>query len=111
MASAIVFVVREPAPEQPLQAQPECALHPDPTLRLRIRHPLFAGFVGVVVLLVLLVVVLAGRGIRRKLTRTTADALARELVLAPALAEAAPADTTPRAACARALNGSVTGSR
>ena len=31
-------------------------------MRLRIHHPLFAGFVGVIGLLVLLVVVLAGRG-------------------------------------------------
>ena len=48
-------------------------------MRLRIHHPLFAGFVGVIALLVLLVVVLAGRGIRRELTETTRDALVREL--------------------------------
>ena len=65
-------------------------------MRLRIHHPLFAGFVGVIALLVLLVVVLAGRGIRRELTQNTADALTRELLLAAALAEAAPADTTPQ---------------
>lgn len=65
-------------------------------MRLRIHHPLFGGFVAVVALLVLLVVVLAGRGIRRELMRTTADALARELRLAAALAEAVPGDTTPQ---------------
>jgi two-component system phosphate regulon sensor histidine kinase PhoR len=63
-------------------------------MRLRIHHPLFAGFVGVIGLLVLFIVVLAGRGIRRELTETTADALTRELALATALAEATPLTTS-----------------
>ena len=62
-------------------------------MRLRIHHPLFAGFVGVIALLVLLVVVLAGRGIRRELTETTHDALVRELALAATLAAAGPRAT------------------
>ena len=65
-------------------------------MRLRIHHPVFAGFVGVIGLLVLLVVVLAGTGIRRELTRNTEDALTRELLLAAALAEGALADTDPQ---------------
>lgn len=71
-------------------------------MRLRIHHPLFAGFVGVITLLVLLVVVLAGRGIRRELTETTRDALVRELALAATLAAAFP-NTTPPQDVARAI--------
>jgi len=75
-------------------------------MRLRIHHPLFAGFVGVIGLLVLLVVVLASRGIRRELTQTTADALTRELALVTALAEATPAATTPQE-LARAITARI----
>jgi two-component system phosphate regulon sensor histidine kinase PhoR len=65
-------------------------------MRLRIHHPLFAGFVGVIGLLILLVVVLAGRGIRDELTQTNADALGRELALASALAEATSTGSAPQ---------------
>ena len=59
-------------------------------MRLRIHHPLFAGFVGVTGLLVVLVVVLAGSGLRRELTETNRTALARELALAVSLTESLP---------------------
>jgi two-component system phosphate regulon sensor histidine kinase PhoR len=76
-------------------------------MRLRIHHPLFAGFVGVIGLLVLLVVVLAGRGIRRELTQTTADALGRELALAVALAEATPPPVTSPQDLARSITARI----
>lgn len=59
-------------------------------MRLRIHHPLFAGFLGVIGLLVLFVVVLTGRGFRQELTASSRDALQRELVLAASLAEGLP---------------------
>ncbi|MSR35841.1 MAG: HAMP domain-containing sensor histidine kinase [Gemmatimonadetes bacterium] len=59
-------------------------------MRLRIHHPLFAGFIGVIGMLVLLVVVLTGRGFRRELTEANRSALERELGLAVSLVEALP---------------------
>jgi two-component system phosphate regulon sensor histidine kinase PhoR len=59
-------------------------------MRLRIHHPLFAGFVGVIGLLVLLVVVPIGRAFRRDLTEFNRIALQRELLLAGSLAESLP---------------------
>jgi two-component system phosphate regulon sensor histidine kinase PhoR len=59
-------------------------------MRLRIHHPLFAGFIGVIGMLVLLVVVLTGRGFRRELTDSNRAALQRELLLAGSLAESLP---------------------
>ena len=59
-------------------------------MRLRIHHPLFAGFVGVIGLLVVLVVILIGRGLRRELTDTNRAALTRVLALATPLAETLP---------------------
>ncbi len=56
-------------------------------MRLRIHHPLFAGFIGVVGFLVVAVVVLAGRGFRRELTESMRTALIRELALAGSVAE------------------------
>ncbi|MGD8321113.1 MAG: ATP-binding protein [Gemmatimonadota bacterium] len=50
-------------------------------MRLRIHHPLFAGFLGVTGLLVLLIVALVGKGLRRELERTYQDELSRELAL------------------------------
>jgi two-component system phosphate regulon sensor histidine kinase PhoR len=59
-------------------------------MRLRIHHPLFAGFLGVIGMLVLLVVVLTGRGFRRELTESNRAAIQRELLLAVSLASALP---------------------
>src|SRR5687768_3429908 len=59
-------------------------------MRLRIHHPLFAGFLGVIGMLVVLVVVLTGRGFRRELTETNRSAIQRELLLAVSLAAALP---------------------
>lgn len=58
-------------------------------MRLRIHHPIFAGFVGVVGGVVVLVAALAGREFRRELTDSFHDALGQELALAAAFAESA----------------------
>ena len=55
-------------------------------MRLRIHHPLFAGFIGVVGVLVVAVVVLTGRGFRRELTESMRVSLVRELALAGSVA-------------------------
>ena len=57
-------------------------------MRLRIHHPLFVGFIGVVGVLVTMIVVLTGRGFRAELTESNRTALIRELALAGALTEA-----------------------
>ena len=59
-------------------------------MRLRIHHRLFAGFLGVVGLLVLLIVVLVGQGLRRELTATYQDELRRQLALGAWLVDASP---------------------
>jgi two-component system phosphate regulon sensor histidine kinase PhoR len=51
-------------------------------VRLRIHHPIFAGFLGVTGLLALLIVVLVGSGLRRGLLVTYQTELERELGLA-----------------------------
>jgi two-component system phosphate regulon sensor histidine kinase PhoR len=51
------------------------------TRRLRIRHRLFAGFAGVVVVMTLLSVVLVTSGLRRVLTGTFQEELERQLAL------------------------------
>ncbi len=59
-------------------------------MRIRIHHPLFAGFLGVVGLLVVLVVSLVGTGLRRELVSITRTELERELALAQLVVENAP---------------------
>ena len=58
-------------------------------MRLRIHHPLFAGFLGVIGLLVVLIVVLVGSGLRRELGETFEAELGRHLALAAAIVTAA----------------------
>ena len=50
-------------------------------MRVRIRHPLFAGFLGLLAVLVSLIVFLAGTGLRRQLEGFYRAELARELSL------------------------------
>ena len=57
-------------------------------MKLRIHHPLFAGFVGVVGLLVVGVVVLAKTGLRRELVTLYQGDLERDLTLAQLFVEA-----------------------
>lgn len=57
-------------------------------MRVRIHQPLFAGFLGVVGLLVALQVSLVGTGLRRELVALTQQELARELELAALQVEA-----------------------
>lgn len=69
-------------------------------MRLRIHHPLFAGFLGVTGLLVVLVVALVGSGLRRELVETYRAELRREMALAAWIVqrtEAADADSVARA--------------
>jgi two-component system phosphate regulon sensor histidine kinase PhoR len=54
-------------------------------MRLRIHHPLFAGFLGVVGLQVVLIVILVGSGLRRDLRETFEDELGRHLAMGEAL--------------------------
>lgn len=58
-------------------------------MRLRIHHPLFAGFLGIVGLLVVLIVFLVGSGLRRELKDTFRGELERQLALAAWLASEA----------------------
>jgi len=69
-------------------------------MRLRIHHPLLAGFLGIIGLLAVLIVVLVGNGLRDGLRATFRAELERELGLAAALvdqAEGAGADELARA--------------
>jgi signal transduction histidine kinase/HAMP domain-containing protein len=50
-------------------------------MRLRIHHPLFAGFLGVIGLLVVLIVLLVGSGVRRELRATFQADIGRHLAL------------------------------
>lgn len=61
-------------------------------MRVRIHHPLFAGFLGVVGLLVVLQVSLVGTGLRRELITLTQQELGRELALAAVVFENASAE-------------------
>ncbi len=74
-------------------------------MRLRIHHRLFAGFLGVVGLLVVLIVVLVGRGLRRELTATYQDELRRQLALGEWLVQASPEATLD--SLARAITDKV----
>ncbi|MDP2955121.1 MAG: hypothetical protein Q8N53_01765, partial [Longimicrobiales bacterium] len=68
-------------------------------MRLRIHHSLFAGFLGVTGLLVLLLVTLVGSGLRRELVGTYQLELEREMALASWIVErtgAADADSVAR---------------
>jgi len=58
-------------------------------MRVRIHHPLFAGFLGVVGLLVVVQVSLVGTGLRRELVTLTQQELGRELDLAALQVEGA----------------------
>jgi len=58
---------------------------------VRIHHPLFVGFLGVVGLLVFLVVALVGTGLRNQLVDITRDEVDRQVWLARTIAEQAPA--------------------
>ena len=51
-------------------------------MRIRIQHPLFAAFIGVVGLLVMLIVSLVGRGLRRELRESFRAELQRQIGLA-----------------------------
>lgn len=64
-------------------------------MRVRIHHPLFAGFIGVVALLVVLVVSLVGTGLRRELVGLMRTELARELELAEMIVATAPEGFDP----------------
>lgn len=69
-------------------------------MRLRIHHPVFAGFLGVTGLLAVLIVALVGSGLRRELLETYRTELRRELALAAWIVEgtqAADADSVARA--------------
>ncbi|HSM04391.1 MAG TPA: ATP-binding protein [Longimicrobiales bacterium] len=73
-------------------------------MRLRIHQALFAGFLGVTGLLVILIALLVGFGVRDELRSTFQDELRRQLSLASAvLADAEPdeLDRVTRAAAAR----------
>lgn len=59
-------------------------------MRLRVHHPLFAGFIGVIGLLIGLIVLLTGAGLRGELTSIYRVVLVRQLDLAHALAEMVP---------------------
>ena len=54
-------------------------------MRLRIQHPLFAGFLGVIGLLVVLIVLFVGAGLRRELQTSVRGELGRLLGLAEAI--------------------------
>ncbi len=74
-------------------------------MRLRIHHRLFAGFLGVVGLSVVLMVVLVGQGLRRELTTTYQDELRRQLALAAWLTSSSP--STPLGELARGITRRV----
>lgn len=59
-------------------------------MRLRIHHHLFAGFLGVVGLLVVLIVFFLGSGLRRELRETFRGEIGRQLALAEAIVAADP---------------------
>jgi two-component system phosphate regulon sensor histidine kinase PhoR len=59
-------------------------------VRVRIQHALFAGFLGVTGLLVLLIVILVARGLREELLATYQSELAHELALASTMVEGRP---------------------
>lgn len=61
-------------------------------MRLRIQHPLFAGFLGVIGLLVALIVLLVGTGLRRELQTSVRAELERLLGLADAIVLASPGE-------------------
>lgn len=67
-------------------------------MRLRVHHPLVAGFLGVIGTFVVLVVLLIGSGLRRELDRLYEDDLTRQLNLAEALVEASPLENPDRLA-------------
>jgi len=74
-------------------------------VRLRIHHALFAGFLGVTGLLVALIVVLVGSGLRRELVETYRAELEREMALASSIVERSePADAD---SVARVITGRI----
>ena len=74
-------------------------------MRLRIQHPLFAGFLGVIGLLVALIVVLVGTGLRRELQTNVRGELERLLGLAEAIVADASAANPHR--LARAISDRI----
>jgi signal transduction histidine kinase len=69
-------------------------------MRLRIHHPLFAGFLGIIGLLVMLIVLLVGTGLRRELRSTFEAELRRQISLGEAImssSRAADPDSLARA--------------
>lgn len=74
-------------------------------MKLRIHHRLFAGFLGVVGLLVLLIVLFVGTGLRRELTGTFEDELRRELRLGEWIVASSP--DLPPDSLARAMTGLI----
>jgi len=76
-------------------------------MRLRVHHPLFAGFVGVIGILLALIVPLVGTGLRGELEDVHRRELERQIGLAQLLVESAPAsnvDSLARAITARVDN-------
>jgi signal transduction histidine kinase len=58
-------------------------------MRLRVHHPLFAGFLGVIALLVALTLLLVSAGLRRELRATFQADLERQLALGAVIVESA----------------------
>jgi two-component system phosphate regulon sensor histidine kinase PhoR len=57
-------------------------------MRIRVHHPIFAGFLGIIGTLVVVIVTLIGSGLRRELNELYRSDLIRQLSLAAALADA-----------------------
>ncbi|MDT8367616.1 MAG: ATP-binding protein [Longimicrobiales bacterium] len=62
---------------------------------MRIHHPLFVGFLGVIGLLVVLVVAFVGTGLRREVIGLTRDEVTRQVDLVRLIAESASPGTDP----------------
>lgn len=60
------------------------------SMRIRVHHPLFAGFLGVIGMLIVLTVLFIGRGLRGELNGLFEEDLTRQLNLAEALVAASP---------------------
>lgn len=74
-------------------------------MRLRVHHPLFIGFAGVVGFLVAVIIPLLGTGLRSELDEVYRRELERELALAHALVEVS--ETSDADALARLITGRI----
>jgi two-component system phosphate regulon sensor histidine kinase PhoR len=73
-------------------------------MRLRIHHALFAGFLGIIGLLILVTLLLVGNGLERELEATFRAEIERQVTLAASLmgrSEGAPPDSLARAITSR----------